>query len=142
MAPDGVEWRVSRRWVSRRPTLNRPGRREVASDSLGELGSGLSEIAGDGEGLVVAIAVVAVVLILIPVLFFGLELVILGMLLAAGVIGRTVLRQPWVIEARSSDTPRALEWRVQGWRKSGKLIDQVASDVSAGRDPSQRSVPR
>ena len=97
-----------------------------------------------GEGLLVAAAVVAFLLILIPVLFFGIELITLGVLLAAGVITRTVLGQPWVIEARSTDplTPgRQLEWRVRGWRKSGKLITQVASDLSAGRDPDVRGLP-
>jgi hypothetical protein len=84
---------------------------------------------------------VAILLILIPVVFFGVELIILGVLLAAGVIAHTVLGQPWVIEARSADAiapERHLEWRVRGWRESGKLITRVASDLSAGRDPDAR----
>jgi len=84
----------------------------------------------------IAAGVVAVVLILIPLLFFGAELVILGALLAAGLISRTLLRQPWVVEARSTDpltSGRRLEWRVRGWRNSEKLIAQVVSDLSAGR---------
>jgi hypothetical protein len=87
---------------------------------------------------VVVAAVVALLLILIPVLLFGVEPIILGALLAAGVIARTLLGQPWVIEARSTDpltSGRQLEWRVRGWRKSGKLGAQVASDLSAGREP-------
>jgi hypothetical protein len=91
-----------------------------------------------GEGLLVTAAVIAFLLIVVPVLFFGAELIILGALLAAGVVARTVLRRPWVIEANATDpfsSGRHLEWRVRGWRKSGRLIAQVTSDLSAGREP-------
>ena len=147
MAPDGVEWHVGRRWLTRRPKLNRPHRRAITSESVSNLGPGWPDIGNLdlGEGLLVAAAALAVVLILIPVLFFGVELIILGALLAAGVIARTLLRQPWVVEATSTDPigpGRRLEWRVRGWRKSGKLIDQVASALSAGREPSDRGLPQ
>lgn len=92
-----------------------------------------------GEGLVLLAAAVAAVVLLIPILFFGIELIILGALMAGGILGRVVLRRPWVIEAKSSDplTPgRLLEWRVRGWRKSGRLINQVIADLAAGREPS------
>jgi hypothetical protein len=49
-----------------------------------------------------------------------------------------------VVEATSIDplTPgRRVEWRVRGWRKSGELIDQIASDLSAGREP-DRGLPQ
>ena len=147
VAPDGVEWRVGRRWLTRRPKFNRPRGRAIASESVSNLGSGWPDIGNLdlGEALLVAAAALALVLILIPVLFFGVELIILGALLAAGVTARTLLRQPWVVEAASTDplTPgRRLEWRVRGWRKSGKLIDQVASDLSTGREPPDRGLPQ
>ena len=97
-----------------------------------------------GQGLLLVAAVVAAALILIPILFLGIELVVLGALLAAGVTARTLLRQPWVVEARSSDaltSERLLEWRVRGWRKSGKLIGQVASDLLAGRESPDAGPP-
>lgn len=138
VAPDGVEWRVGRRWLTRNPKLRRPSRRQIAAESANQLsGSGLGNV-DLGEGLLVVAAVVAFLFILIPVVFFGIELIILGALLAAAVITHTVLRQPWVIEARSADplTPgRQLEWHVRGWRNSGRLITQIASDLSAGREP-------
>ena len=90
------------------------------------------------------VAVLAAVLIVIPVLFFGIELIILGVLLAAGVIGRILFRQPWVIEARSNDplTPgRRLQWYVIGWRKSQGLIEKIVSDLAAGREPPQGTLP-
>jgi hypothetical protein len=140
VAPDGVEWRVGRRWLTRSPKLDRPRRREIAAESLNHLGASWPDFGNVdlGEGLLVVAAVVAFLLVLIPVLFFGIELVILGALLAAGLITHTVLGQPWVIEATS--TGRHLEWRVRGWRRSGLFIAQVASDLSAGRDPDQRGL--
>jgi len=84
------------------------------------------------------VAVLAALLIVIPLLFFGIELIILGALLAAGAIGRVMFRQPWVIEARSNDPlthGRRLEWDVVGWRKSRALIETVSSDLAAGREP-------
>ena len=140
MAPDGVEWRVRRRWLTSSPKLPRPRRGEIAAESLNHLGASLPDFGnGDlGQGLLVAALVVACLVILIPVLFFGIELIILGVLLATGVVARTVLRQPWLVEADSIDSlssGRHLEWRVRGWQKSTRLIAQVASDLSAGREP-------
>jgi hypothetical protein len=147
IAPDGVEWRVGRSWLTRRPKLDRPRRGDIASGSVYNVGSGWPDIGNLdlGEGMVLAAAAVALVLILIPVLFFGVELIILGVLLAGGVIARTLLRQPWVVQATSTDpltSGRQLEWRVRGWRKSGKLIAQVASDLSAGREPPNSGLPQ
>lgn len=136
VAPDGVEWRVGRRWPMRRFGWTWK-RRGAAADALSGLGQGFGGV-DFAEGGLVVVAAMAAVLVLIPLLFFGVELIVLGAVLAAGVIGRVLLRQPWVIEARSSDpltSGRELEWRVIGWRKSRKLIDQVAADLAAGREP-------
>jgi hypothetical protein len=97
-----------------------------------------------GEALVLVAAVVAVILVVIPLLFFGVELIVFGVLVGGGLVARAVSGKPWVIEARSSDphtAERRLEWHVRGWRKSGKLIDQVASDLAAGREPTQLQTP-
>lgn len=75
IAPDGAEWHVGRRWLTSRPRLNRPRGREIASESLSNLGNiGNVDL---GEGWLIATAALAFVLILIPVLFFGVELIIL-----------------------------------------------------------------
>jgi hypothetical protein len=83
-------------------------------------------------------AVFAVVLVLIPILFFGLELVIVGALLAAGLLARTLLGQPWIVEATSIDplsSGRCLEWRVRGWRRSQAFIAEIAAELAAGNEP-------
>jgi hypothetical protein len=136
VAPDGVEWQVRRRWSTRRFGWTWK-RRSVAADAISGLGNGIGSVDFQDGGLVV-VAVLAAVLIAIPLLFFGIELIILGALLAAGAIGRVLFRQPWVIEARSNDPlapERRLEWHVIGWRKSQGLIDSVISDLAAGREP-------
>jgi hypothetical protein len=134
--PDGVEWHVGRRWPTRRFGWTWK-RRGVAADAVSGLGQGVGGVDIQGGALVV-VAALAAALVVIPLLFFGVELIILGVLLAAGVVSRVFRRQPWVIEATSSDpltSGRQLEWRVVGWRKSLKLIDQVVSDLAAGREP-------
>jgi hypothetical protein len=136
VAPDGVEWRVRRRWSTRRFGWTWK-RRGVASDALAGLGQGIGGV-DFREGALVVVAALAAALVLIPLLFFGVELIIIGALLAAGILSRVFLRQPWVIEAASSDaltSGRQLEWHVVGWRRSHKLIDQVVSDLAAGREP-------
>jgi hypothetical protein len=44
---------------------------------------------------------------------------------------------PWIVRA----TPLGLEveelsWRVVGWRRSNRVIEEVAASLSAGLDPS------
>jgi hypothetical protein len=143
VAPDGVEWRVGRRW-SRRSSGWTWKRRGLAADAVSGLGQGIGGVDLQGGALLV-VAVVAALLILIPLLFFGVELIILGVVLAAGVVGRVLFRQPWLIEARSNDplTPgRRLEWHVTGWRKSQELIEKVISDLAARREPPQGTLTR
>jgi hypothetical protein len=87
-------------------------------------------------GLLLLVGAVVFALVLIPILLFGFELVIAGVLLAAGLAGRTVLGKPWTVEARALDgSDRIVCWRVTGWRRSKKLIDQLRHDLAAGREP-------
>ena len=142
VAPDGVEWQVRRRWSTRRFGWTWK-RRSVAADAVSGLGNGIGGVDFQEGGLVI-VAVLAAVLIAIPLLFFGIEPIILGALLAAAAIGRVLFRQPWVIEARSKDPlapGRRLEWHVIGWRRSQGLIDSVISDLAAGREPPQGTLP-
>jgi hypothetical protein len=142
VAPDGVEWRVGRRRSTRRFGWTWR-RRAVAADAVSGVGQGIGGV-DFHEGALVVAAVLAAVLIVIPLLFFGIELIILEALLAAGAIARVMFRQPWVIEARSNDPVtrgRRLEWHVIGWRRSQALIENVISDLAAGREPPQGTLP-
>jgi hypothetical protein len=83
------------------------------------------------------LAAVIVVFVAIPLLVFGLELVLLCLAIAAGAFARTLLGRPWVVQARRLDsTDEPLSWHVTGWRRSNQLIDEVCELLKAGLDPS------
>lgn len=135
-APGGAEWRVRRRWVPRL-RLPRPERR-------GSNLSVLNGIVSPPYWLFGTVALLAVLLVLIPLLLFGLELVAAGCLLAASVIGSLFLRQPWLVQATVAGgqmAPGGLEWEVVGWRESRALIREVAAAITAGQDPQSVGVP-
>jgi hypothetical protein len=79
----------------------------------------------------------ALAVVVIPLLLFGIELIVLGLVIAAAIVGRALLGRPWIVQARrvGGATP-ALTWNVTGWRRSARLIDEVAGALADGRDPS------
>jgi hypothetical protein len=90
-----------------------------------------------GAAVLVLLAVVVVVIVIVPLLLFGIELVLLGLLVATGIVGRTLLGRPWIIHAWSPTAQAGdLSWRVVGWRRSNRVIDEVATALRAGLDPS------
>jgi hypothetical protein len=134
-APSGTKWRVGRRWFSPR---QRPQLRGIAGagngfDGIPDLG-GIDDI---GTLIITAVAFVVIVLVLIPLLLFGLELVIVGLLAAAGVISRFLLGRPWLVTAipgPGDESPRA--WEVKDWRRSGRVVAEVAGALASGDEPS------
>ena len=94
---------------------------------------------GDPQDLVATLAIVlgavVVAVIVIPLLLFGIELIVLGLVVAGGILGRGLLGRPWIVEARPVGTSvPAYTWRVGGWRRSARLVDQIAAALSAGLD--------
>lgn len=79
---------------------------------------------------------VALAVIVIPLLLFGIELIVLGFAIAAGIAARGLLGRPWVVQARrvGAQAP-ALIWLVTGWRGSRRLIEEVAAALAEGREP-------
>jgi hypothetical protein len=112
-------------------------RRENGGDVAGfDVVQGLSGLDLDQALLFVA-AVIVVVLVVIPLLLFGFELVLVGCILAASLLGRVLLGRPWLIEARTvtpAATGRVVQWKVSGWRRSSELVRSIAADLTAGRD--------
>jgi hypothetical protein len=140
VAPDGVEWTVGRRWMTRRVRSSLASRREAGGELLTGAPLPGGDWAGGGlEGIAVLIAgVLVLALALVPVLLFGIELIIVGCVLAAGLAGRILLGRPWTIEARivrPVGSERQLEWSVSGWHRSGRVIAEVAAALAAGREP-------
>lgn len=61
---------------------------------------------------------------------------------AASLVVLDRLRRPWLVELQRqglADAPRRV-WRVRGWRRSGRLMDEVAAAVREGRTDGQRGV--
>jgi hypothetical protein len=144
VTPDGVEWTVGRRWMSRTARRSWATRRQAGGELLTSAPLPGGDWAGGGlEGAVLIIAgVLVVALVLLPVLLFGIELIIVGCVLAASLAGRILLGRPWTIEARivrPAGSERQLEWSVPGWRRSGKVIGEIAQELAAGRDPTPQA---
>lgn len=94
---------------------------------------GLDDI---GAAILIIVALVVLAIVVVPLLLFGIELIALGLVLAASIVGRTLLGRPWVVQAvPSGDGPEVLTWRVVGWRRSARLIAEVAASLQAGLDP-------
>lgn len=113
-APDGVQWRIGRLWINRRlPKWRRVRLGETASDAaliapIPDAGL-LEDPAG---GVAVLVGVLAFAVVLIPLLLFGIELILLGLLIALGILGRGLLGRPWVVRAMpAGGHGAALAWR-------------------------------
>lgn len=138
--PEGVEWRVGRRWISRR--LPRWRKVRVGKPREGDAAEavltipdpgGLDDI---GAAILVFVALVVVVFVVVPLLLFGFELIILGLVLAASIAGRALLGRPWIVQATQVEgDARVMAWKVSGWRTSARVIEEVATALNAGLDP-------
>ena len=123
------------RWRKVRTGKMRPGDAAEAVFTVPDLG-GLDDL---GVAVLVLVAVVVVAIVVIPLLLFGIELIVLGLLVAASIAGRTLLGRPWIVQATPLATEAEAEelgWRVVGWRRSNRLIEEVVTSLCAGLDPS------
>lgn len=89
------------------------------------------------------VAAVVIAVIAIPLLLFGIELILASLLVAAGITARSMFGRPWIVHATSSADPAgALAWEVKGWRRSEQLIDQVVAELAGGLTPSPIEDPK
>jgi hypothetical protein len=142
-SPSGVEWQVGRRWTSR--GLPR-WRSRVGRDADQFLdGVSIVDVGGfDSPWVMLAGIVVGIVLVLIviPLLLFGIELIVAGLVVAGGIAMRSALGRPWIVQATPSGNPSgALSWEIKGWRRSAQLIERVATELAAGLTPSAANNP-
>jgi hypothetical protein len=131
-APDGTAWRVGRRWLpERRPRFSRHGGEFFpnfggmdvpADDLLGVIGVVLLMIAG----------LLFLFTVLIPLIALGVELIVLLALLAFGVTARLLHRRPWTVRARSASDGREVAFRAVGFRRSGRVRDELVRQIEAG----------
>jgi hypothetical protein len=114
-APDGTEWAVGRR---REPVKAADGGRRGFFDTpLGWLVS-LAAIAA-----FVGVFVVSELAALVLAATLGVVEIVDQVRKAGG---------PWLVEARSSGSERSLQWRVQGWRRSRQVAEEVARSLEGG----------
>jgi hypothetical protein len=142
-APDGTKWRVGRRWL--------PERRRRLSDGgdggfFPDLG-GVDLPADDLIGVIalVLVAVVGVLLVftvLIPLITLGLELIVLLVAIAFGASARLLHRRPWTIRARSGSAGREVTFQAVGFRRSGRVRDELVRQIEAGATLAPREARR
>jgi hypothetical protein len=90
---------------------------------------GLDDI---GVAILVFVALVVVVFVVVPPLLSGVELIILGLVLAASIAGRALLGRPWVVQASPVEgDAQVMAWKVSGWRTSAPAIGEVATALEA-----------
>lgn len=128
------------------------------SGSITRSGSGSrSRGGGGGEGLaagagalgalgavlkyaLIVVAVIAaaavVVFVLLPLAVFLVELLLFLLLTGLAVAWRAATGRAWVVEAREARAaPNVRAWRVEGFRTSRRVIDDVAEALRRGDDP-------
>jgi hypothetical protein len=91
--------------------------------------------------LLLVVGTIVVLVVLIPLLLFGIELILLGLAVAAGILARGLLGRPWVVQATHRDGSAAGRgWRVVGLARSGRVIDEVALALGSGLEPTPAEV--
>jgi hypothetical protein len=93
------------------------------------------------ESIVATIAgfvlVVLIAFVLFPLIGVAFELALVFLVLSSGIVGRVVLRRPWIVEAANLDHPeRSTAFAVKGWRRSGEAIEALTQTIPATGLPS------
>jgi hypothetical protein len=101
-------------------------------------------LSGLGESIPLAIGaaivVALLVLILLPLIGVALEIAVLIALLSSGIVGRVLLRRPWIIEAVNLSHPqRSAAFAVRGWRRSSRTIEELTTAIPVSGLPGQIS---
>lgn len=137
VAPSRVRWRVGRRWLPFRVRIRRDVWRELGPDNVGDTGWFFDEPGGILAALAAAAVLLLVLFVAFPIVAIAVELVVVAVVLLGAVAGRVILRRPWTIYAVSELAEPIQEhtWRVVGWRRSRRLIDQVAESLERGHEP-------
>jgi hypothetical protein len=85
--------------------------------------------------LLVGVGAVVFLVVVIPLLLFGIEPIVLGFAIAAGILARGLLGRPWVVQATRRDGAETLSWGVVGLARSSRVIDEVVLALGSGLKP-------
>jgi hypothetical protein len=135
-------------WMPRGPTwlgLLLPKRKQAAKRKRATFWEIVDIPAADEGGVVIAIGIVALIALIVvgvPVLVFVFDLAILGILLVLGVIARVLFRRPWIVEA-ATDGPSSFRrrWPVTRWGASERALDRVAERIRSTGGPPDEALP-
>jgi hypothetical protein len=118
-SPDGRVWRVRRRWAPKRPWL-------PVEDAVDR---GRPYIWGYG-----GVDWWVIDRVLMPALMLVGDMIWFVLSLPFTIAGRFLFGRPWRIQAATLGKPRMTrEVEVRGWRGSREAIDQLATEIAAGR---------
>ena len=130
-APDGRVWEVGRHWPRRLRW------RQFETFDLNPLDA-LTFADASGPGALVVSLLVGFLLVVLIGVFI---VVVLPLLLLVGeavvvAVGVYALSRRWVVEASTlGPPPDRFAYRVKGWRRSRKAVQEVADALRQGRDP-------
>ena len=124
-APDGRRWRVNRglKW----PRWREPN---TGDANLGDLAFWIGPddfaLVGLVIGLILFLVFGLLIVFLLPLVLFVLEaLLVVGALL--------IMRSMWIVDATTiGPPPEARAWRVRGWRRSKRALDEVVRELRLG----------
>ncbi len=119
--PDGMTWRVTRRWV--------PWRRRFKGGW--EM---LPDLPVADDPIVVGVLLLLCLPVLLLVVVAGLEFLLLLLILPFAILARVLFGRHWMIEARQGWTP-VWEEPAGSWRQSGQAIRDVATAIQHGHRP-------
>lgn len=129
--PSGEQWKVGRVWVNSWPRLRR--KMPFKPDSFIILN--FDGIAGLVGGILLGLALFAVLFLLWPVIAVAVELVIAVFLVVSVLFGRFLLRKPWRVYARPNPDPAQKEkqFDVKGWRASADALEVLEQQLASGQ---------
>lgn len=137
----------SPRWLPWNPRWRGPGRsRKTGEEQAGDSGwLNLLDFAdpllwfdeGPGGFIVVLgliVASVVAVLFVLPFFLFIVEVLLVVLVAAGGIVFRIVFRRPWLVEAYPVEGQymKHLVWKVRGVRRSDVVVDQIVDQIRAG----------
>jgi hypothetical protein len=139
-APNGNHWQVRRRWMDRSlPNLRdrfRESREEMALEGGLDALSGVDAFDSPWVAIAVAVGALLLFIVLLPLIGIALELIVLLVLLWSGIVGRVVLRRPWIVQAINlDDAEQSTIFAVKGWRRSGQAIEELAKAIATSGAP-------
>ena len=126
-SPDGVTWRVTRRWV--------PWRRRIrdTTDRLPDLPEG-----GIGDDPVSMVLALFLGVVLLPfallMLVAGVELLLILVVMPFAILGRVLFGRRWTVEVRR-EWELHVEERVGDWASAGQRIHEIARGIERGQAP-------